>query len=80
MKVKVMCNIYGNWNGFEGSQKTEIGASQYRATIWLSERLLKGDCTLSDKSDITMADIEAYRVRDAEQDAYYAKRNRNREG
>ncbi|MCU1483143.1 MAG: hypothetical protein JWQ19_3929 [Subtercola sp.] len=78
MKVKVMCNIWGNWNCFEGVNKIEFGCDKYRATEWLSERLLKGDCELSDKSYLTMEDVKAFRAKHAEYDARTAEREKRR--
>ena len=62
--IKVMRNIWGNWNAYEGSRWVEeIGLGDWLAVDWASERLLKGDCKLSDKSDVTQADVDAHRAK-----------------
>ena len=70
MKVKASQNVWGNWNCYEGTKMVYQSSQQYDAIDWLSERLAKGDCQLSEKSGINMDEVNAHRA-DLERSKYY---------
>jgi hypothetical protein len=66
--IKVIHTLYG-YKGYIGAERAKefsVNGEEFEAKEWLSEMLATGAYKLSDKSDISMADIEAHRERMAE--------------
>jgi predicted phosphohydrolase len=63
MKIKAVRNSWGNFKCSIGGKVAIDFGIEWDARDWLSEKLAEGGFELSDKSDITMAEIEAHRAR-----------------
>ncbi len=62
-RVKVTQNQHGNFTGHVGAMRVPLGDEEWHATRWLAERLTEGH-VLSDKfSDVTLAMVEAWRLK-----------------
>ena len=60
--LKVTYNIWGNYCGFIGTERVHTSAQKFDAVDWASDKLETGEYTLSPKSHITMAEIQAHRA------------------
>ena len=60
--VKVSRNVWGNYGCFTGATRTDSFGDRYDATGWLSGQIEAG-ARLSQKSEITLADVNAHRAR-----------------
>ena len=50
-KVKIVLNIWGNWNCYIGAKNVTKFASEFDAREWLADTLATGKYKLSDKSE-----------------------------
>jgi hypothetical protein len=58
--VRVSLNRWGNYDCFIGINRTEKYGDEFSAKTWLAARVLEGH-TVSDKSDFTADQVEAYK-------------------
>ena len=59
--IKVVRNMWGNYVGFIGTERSSDSAHEIYLIDWLSDKLAEGGYKLSDKSEITMEQVEAWR-------------------
>ena len=62
MKISVRHNVWGNWNCYIGSTQVDKFGERIDAMLWLANTFLTGNYTVSDKSYITMSDLQLWLV------------------
>lgn len=58
--VKVKQNVWGNYNCFIGASKETAFGCSYDAKEWLANKLAEAGTKLSEKSDITVSDLQEH--------------------